>query len=86
MKWVRGMVASNSSDYWVQVGNVLAQFDGMVDGYQRYCAQSAVYTPLTATQMLFMQVCPRLYLTGDAPSVSSAFSNLSYPIADGRRP
>jgi hypothetical protein len=59
MKWTREMVRSNTtSEYWVQVGNTLAQFDGMVEGYAKYCAGTPTYTPLSATEMMFMRVRP----------------------------
>lgn len=31
--WTRAQIASNSSDHWVGMGSILAQFDGMVAGY-----------------------------------------------------
>lgn len=61
------MALSNTSDYWVQVGNALAQFDGVVAGYSQFCSDSPGYIPLTATQMLFMQ------MDGDLGDLSNAF-------------
>mmetsp|Transcript_29011 Transcript_29011/g.87081 ORF Transcript_29011/g.87081 Transcript_29011/m.87081 type:complete len:544 (-) Transcript_29011:156-1787(-) len=67
MTWIRGQVASNRSDYWTQVGNSLAQFDGLVEGYQQYCSGTPGYTALTPNQMLYMQ------MDGDLEDLNSAF-------------
>ena len=32
-QWTRAQIASNTSDHWVGMGSILAQFDGMVAGY-----------------------------------------------------
>ena len=32
--------AGNESDYWLQVRNVLAQFKGVYEGYNKECAHT----------------------------------------------
>ncbi|XP_032218792.1 phospholipase B-like 1 isoform X2 [Nematostella vectensis] len=38
--WMRKMIAlkSSNSSFWRQMGNIIAQFDGLVEGYQKYPA------------------------------------------------
>lgn len=66
-EWTTHMAQTNTSDYWVAVKNVLAQFQGISDGYQKYCVQEQGFVNLTTQQMLYMQ------MDGDLGDLQSAF-------------
>eukprot|EP00873_Tetraselmis_striata_P040867 jgi/Tetstr1/461131/TSEL_006270.t1 len=45
LDWLRGQVAASGTsderhEYWSAVGDVLAQFDGLLEGYAEFCASS----------------------------------------------
>jgi hypothetical protein len=51
--YMRGQVAANPKDpYWQQVGTMVAQFDGLMDGYGNATKAHTGLTPLTEMQML----------------------------------
>eukprot|EP00040_Diaphanoeca_grandis_P019558 m.103276 g.103276 ORF g.103276 m.103276 type:complete len:548 (-) comp27487_c0_seq1:126-1769(-) len=66
-EWTQMMANSNQSDYWIAVKNVLAQFEGIVDGYAKFCSEKPGYKALTKQEMLFMQ------MDGDLGDLQSAF-------------
>jgi len=54
MEWARQNAKSNKTEYWTVTGQLLAQFDGIVHGYnQSSCSQE---NPLTATQLFLMNM------------------------------
>jgi hypothetical protein len=56
--WIRGQVTANPADpYWISVGLVLAQFDGMVDGYN---ANRGGLNPLTSLQQMLVGMVEEL--------------------------
>jgi len=71
--WARQNAATNMSDYWVVVGQILAQFDGLVYGYS--LSNCSKETPLTSTQLFFMN------MDGDLEDLKNKFPA---PSAGGR--
>eukprot|EP00039_Didymoeca_costata_P019591 m.338164 g.338164 ORF g.338164 m.338164 type:complete len:525 (+) comp18327_c0_seq1:79-1653(+) len=61
--------SNNITDYWMAVKNVLAQFKGVADGYNTYCAteEKSSHIPLTEEEMFFMQ------MDGDLGDLQAAF-------------
>ena len=57
----------NVSDYWGAVRNILGQFQGIVDGYNRECANTQWFNPLTQSEMFLMQ------MDGDLEDLQSAY-------------
>ncbi|KAK3755108.1 hypothetical protein QZH41_017928, partial [Actinostola sp. cb2023] len=51
--WMRTMIAKNSNDsaFWRQMGNILAQYDGLVSGYHTYPPTDKIL-PVLAFQIL----------------------------------
>lgn len=49
-KWMRSKISSgsNSSSLWTQMGNIIAQYDGLISGYSHYPATEKVLI-ITAT-------------------------------------
>lgn len=72
--WTRQNAAHNTSDYWRVVSQILAQFDGLVEGYSRSSCSAS--TPLTRTQLWLMQ------MDGDLEDVKNKFPN-AHPSGGG---
>ena len=55
LNWTQAMVEKkqHQDTYWFQVGLVLTQLQGMVDGYNA----NGNYPPLTHTQILLLNLC-----------------------------
>lgn len=78
-EWTRTQAAHNSSEFWTVISQILAQFDGLVEGYRRsHCSAS---TPLTRTQLWLMQ------MDGDLEDVKVKFpGTIDARIASTPRP
>jgi len=64
--WTRAQAAANpDEDLWRAVGTVLAQFDGLVAGYNQ--SECSAAQPLTSTQMWLMQ------MDGDLEDIKNKF-------------
>lgn len=90
--WIRTQVKSNLNDpYWIHVGLVLAQFDGLVDGYSAYAPEDQKISWL---DLLMYQLSSELgdimqhFATSDAvkkPSIGAHCSVLIRVSNDGQR-
>ena len=60
--WLREKVQKESvgfgSEYWQEVGAVLAQFDGMLEGHRKSCPSSK---PLEVVDLLLLNMLGDLY-------------------------
>jgi hypothetical protein len=64
--WTRQQAASNSNDeFWNVIAQILAQFDGLVDGYKR--SECSANQPLTALDLWFMN------MDGDLEDLNNKF-------------
>ena len=66
IKFTRQMAEQNDDDFWLVVKQILAQFDGLVEGYGR--SECSAKQPLNSLDMWFMQ------MDGDLEDLTNKFS------------
>jgi hypothetical protein len=76
-KWIRNQVDLHSEkSYWINVGLVLAQLDGMLSGYNNNCGD---LNKLTKTQFMFMGMTVELtdFVNAADPSERPNYDNMT---------
>lgn len=77
--WTRQQAASNSNDeFWNVIAQILAQFDGLVDGYKR--SECSTNQPLTALDLWFMN------MDGDLEDLNNKFDQSPNIAKNGKEP